>query len=322
MRSLNRRPGFTLIELLVVIAIIAVLIALLLPAVQQAREAARRSQCKNNLKQLGIALHNYHDTFSVFPPGGLYPRRASFFVMLFPYMDQAAAYNQLDFNSSFTANGGSITPAMTAFLPTIRVPGLNCPSSEMTTYAAHPNDGLTVQRANYVGISGSVYDPNNPSTILAVNSGMVYGWYVNNGILAANSKAQMRDIVDGSSNTFMVGEQGRPLLDNVTDNRGSAYCGGAWAGCYQPGESTNPGVNINQFCGPLTNVAYGINNMASGLTWASTPYQSSTPFSSRHVGGAHFLRGDGTVVFISENISFPTLLKLVNMRDGAVLGEY
>ncbi len=322
MRSINRRLGFTLIELLVVIAIIAVLIALLLPAVQQAREAARRSQCKNNLKQLGIALHNYHDTFSVFPPGGLYPRRASFLVMLFPYMDQAAAYNQLNFSSSFTANGGTITPAMTAFLPQIRVPSLNCPSSEMTTYAAHPNDGLTVQRTNYVGISGSVYDPNNTSVILAVNTGMVYGWYVNNGVLAANSKTQMRDILDGSSNTLMVGEQGRPLVDNVTDNRGSGYCGGAWAGCYQAGESTNPGVNANQFCGPLTNVAYAINNMAAGLQWAATPYQSSTPFSSRHVGGAQFLRGDGTVVFLSENINFATLMKLANMRDGAVLGEY
>ncbi len=313
--------GFTLIELLVVIAIIAVLIALLLPAVQQAREAARRSQCKNNLKQLGIALHNYHDTHQVFPAGGYYTRKGSFFVSLFPYMDQAAAYNQLDFNSSFTSNGGTITAAMTAFLPTIRVPGLNCPSSEMTTYAAHPNDNLTVQRANYVGIAGAVYSPADGTTILALNTGLVYGWNVNNGVLPANGRARMRDIVDGSSNTIMVGEQGRPRTDG-SDFRASAYCGGAWAGCYQPGESTNPGVNVNQFCGPVTNVAYGINNMATGLTWASAPYQSSTPFSSRHVGGAQFLRGDGTVVFLSENIQFMTLLALSHMNDGQVLGEY
>src|SRR5476651_2493187 len=98
---MSRRRAFTLIELLVVIAIIAVLVALLLPAVQQAREAARRSQCKNNFKQIGLALHNYHDVFTIFPPGGNYPAYASFFVGLLPYMDQGAAYNQFDFNADF-----------------------------------------------------------------------------------------------------------------------------------------------------------------------------------------------------------------------------
>jgi len=102
-----RCHGFTLIELLVVIAIIAVLIALLLPAVQQAREAARRSQCKNNLKQMGLALHNYHDTVSVFPPGAFYHGSNgaerygtgfSFHVMLLPYLDQTPRYNAFDFN--------------------------------------------------------------------------------------------------------------------------------------------------------------------------------------------------------------------------------
>ena len=101
-----RKPtvrGFTLIELLVVIAIIAILIALLLPAVQQAREAARRTQCRNNLKQMGIALHNYHDNFNIFPPGGLQASTdgggASFLAMLLPFMDQGPAYNRMDFNT-------------------------------------------------------------------------------------------------------------------------------------------------------------------------------------------------------------------------------
>ena len=103
----RRKRGFTLIELLVVIAIIAILIALLLPAVQQAREAARRSQCKNNMKQIGLALHNYHDVFTTFPIGGLKNSRGpNWRVGLLPYMDQAPAYNQVSFASSFWAHSG------------------------------------------------------------------------------------------------------------------------------------------------------------------------------------------------------------------------
>jgi prepilin-type N-terminal cleavage/methylation domain-containing protein len=321
MLTTKRRIGFTLIELLVVIAIIAVLIALLLPAVQQAREAARRSQCKNNLKQLGLALHNYHDTLNVFPPGGLFPRRASFFALLLPYIDQAPAYNQLNFSSSFTVNGGTITPAMTAFLPTIRVPLLSCPSSELTSYSTDGSgDGLTVQRSNYVGISGAALDPANTANPPLVTAS-VYGWFVNNGVLGLNSKVQMRDIVDGTTNTIMVAEQGRPRTDN-SDVRSSNWGGGAWAGCYHSYEGGSVPASDDQFTNNLTNVYYAINNMATGLTNADTPYKSSTPISSRHVGGAHVLRCDGSIVFLSENINLATLMKLAHKSDGQVLGEY
>ena len=302
-----------------VIAIIAVLIALLLPAVQQAREAARRSQCKNNLKQLGLALHNYHDTFTIMPPGGNYPGYASFFVGLLPYMDQAAAFNQFDFNSDFDNRSGyrTFTAAQAAIYTKLLVPGLNCPSSELVNFGSGTTCGAGTQvsqRPSYVGISGAVYDVNNGTTLYTSDTG--YGWYVTNGVLAANGGTRIRDFTDGTSNTIVMGEQGRPLTSGA-DNRSSMHCGGAWEGCYYPGGSTA----ANQFCQNLVNIAYGINNMGS-LTNADAPYKSSNPLSSRHVGGAHVLRGDGTVTFLSDNLNFLTLLKLAHKSDGNVIGEY
>ncbi len=101
-------------------------------------------------------------------------------------------------------------------------------------------------------------------------------------------------------------------------NRSSDFCGGAWEGCYSPGGAAGSG----QFCQNMTNIAYGINNMSPTLTQADRPYASSIVLSSRHVGGVHGLRGDGTVVFLSENMSFITLMRLAAINDGNVVGEY
>lgn len=318
--------GFTLIELLVVIAIIAVLIALLLPAVQQAREAARRSQCKNNLKQLGLALHNYHDTHNILPPGGNYPSKGSFFVALLPHLDQAAAFSKFDFTSNFDTrviNGMTFSNANATIFDTLVVPGLNCPSTELpvmvnvASCATTPTN-LRVQRPNYVGISGAVMNPATGTNSLTVGT---YGWIVANGTLAGDRGTKMSDMVDGSSNIMMVSEQGRPIITStgaVKDNRSSMWCGGAWEGCYW----ATGAANTNNFCQNLVSIAYGINNMADGLTGANNPYENNNPLSSRHVGGVHALRGDGSVVFLSENISFLTLLRLAHKNDGNVVGEY
>lgn len=318
----NRRSrGFTLIELLVVIAIIAILIALLLPAVQQAREAARRTQCKNNLKQLGLALHNYHDTFTIFPPGGNYPGLASFLVVILPYLDQSPAYNQFNFNSDFDTRSGyrPFTPAQQTLFSTLYVPGLNCPSSELPAMSL--GQGCTsflVQRPNYVGVAGAVISPTDGTTITGTNTGYSYTNLASIGVLHVNGGTRIRDLVDGTSNTIMVGEQGRPLT-NGTDNRSCMWCGGAWEGCYYPGGATAG----SQFCQNLSSVLYPINNMAPGLApGADTPYKYSNPFSSRHVGGAQFVRADGTVVFLSDNINFTTLLRLAAINDGNVVGDY
>jgi len=311
------RRGFTLIELLVVIAIIGVLVALLLPAVQQAREAARRSQCKNNLKQLGLALHNYHDTHLTFPPGGNYPGYASFFVGCLPFLDQAPAFNQFNFNSDFDTRAAYRSFMNQAIYSTLRVPLLNCPSSELKKATTNCTGGFEVQRPNYVGISGTVLSA--VDGITPYEAGTDYGAVVANGVLTGNEGVKMSDISDGSSNTLVMGEQGRPLNDGLeTDNRSCLWCGGAWEGCYYPSGHLEPW----QFCQNMVSVKYAINNMAPGLPHAAAPYMSSNPFSSRHTGGAQFLRGDGTVIFVSENINFLTLLRLCHKSDGKTVGDY
>lgn len=316
------RRGFTLIELLVVIAIIAILIALLLPAVQQAREAARRTQCKNNLKQLGLALHNYHDTTLMFPPGGLNTAsmsKGSFFVGLLPYLDQAPAYNQFIFDWDFDSRYVGYTAAQNTLYQSLKVPGLNCPSSELAAAQVSPN-AITIQRPHYVGIAGTAVSPADGVTnYITVGT---YGWWASDGLLFINSNKRIRDIVDGTSNTICISEQGRPLSSG-TDTRSSLWYGGAWEGASAntAGVQPTPGTAFNGYSQNMTSIAYGINNM-SGVGYSANPYQSSTVLSSRHVGGVHALRGDGTVVFLSENINFMTLLRLASLADANVVGDY
>jgi prepilin-type N-terminal cleavage/methylation domain-containing protein/prepilin-type processing-associated H-X9-DG protein len=293
----KRRHGFTLIELLVVIAIIAILIALLLPAVQQAREAARRSTCKNNLKQIGLALHNYAERFKLFPPGTV-PRPASFttpaafvanyeswnwMTFILPDMDQAPLFNNLNVNgqtlSAWGATANSqIFPALPAFV---------CPSDEGSGRlqsgglradfsggaGGFPAVGtFQAPKSNYLGVAG-YQDHCYPSTYTGnPNSGMLY----NMGRLG------FQDIKDGSSNTFLVGER---------DER----CGaGSWMGSRNP---AGQGVRGNDYS--MGRVSVILNDpVATGSA------NCTDGFSSSHTGGAHFLFGDGRVVFISENISW------------------
>ena len=204
---MQKRKGFTLIELLVVIAIIAILIALLLPAVQQAREAARRTQCNNNLKQIGLALHNYHDAHSVFPnvnanstlSGG------STFVSILPHLDQANSYNLYDFNqgNSSPYNQQVVSQQIAAYLcPSAvlrrNVPDLGCPTESGRAHGTYA-----------VNIGSEAYNPywsyyGNPRP--ACNGAIVYTDSV-------SRTTRMRDFTDGSTNTLMVGESAYNLPD-------------------------------------------------------------------------------------------------------------
>ncbi|MEZ5944196.1 MAG: DUF1559 domain-containing protein [Planctomycetaceae bacterium] len=206
-KSLRRQSvGFTLIELLVVIAIIAVLIALLLPAVQQAREAARRSQCKNNLKQIGLGIHNYHDAHQSFPPGEIHGNTSgtlyafawdhhigNWACLIFPFIDQQAAYNQLDFNVNPQYGGNN------QMLLRNVIPVFHCPSDPFTGLTENWGAG-NARIMHYFAVSNDVENHNGHPL---------------NGIFYNDSDVGFHNITDGTSNTAMIAEVwGRTTLNN------------------------------------------------------------------------------------------------------------
>ena len=226
----NRMKGFTLIELLVVIAIIAVLIALLLPAVQQAREAARRTQCKNNLKQIGLAMHMYHDAYQKFPSGGgsisqpgivgpgLLGYGHSQYVAILPFIDQANIYNQWNFNSidktgSDQAVDEGFCTANVLVAGRATLPWINCPSSALTNeqnaglggtpsiYTSAPTGNI--QTNHYFGIAGAVPYGNFTDTPLTAWAG---GAISTRGMIPDNKYTSIALCTDGTSNTMLIGE--------------------------------------------------------------------------------------------------------------------
>jgi len=321
-RSLRR--GFTLIELLVVIAIIAVLIALLLPAVQQAREAARRSQCRNNLKQLGIAMHNYHDTHGTFPPGGIGEKtwsqdpgqttnngphptnRICWMQMILPYIDQQPLYNQISpyFDGR---NSGGHTPSWNWPGKETIIPVLMCPSDPASPKLSGFSTPLGFQ-GNYVTCAGSTH--------FNVGNGVAL-----DGMFYAKSRTRMRDLVDGSSMSLMASElilfkDTATALGSGNDWRGlywDNFGGNVWVSTQYPPNTDQPdGLNScinNAQRAPCTLVANGSGN--------SVLYARSY-----HDGGAHGLLGDGSVRFISSNVDRTTFARLGSINDGNPLGEF
>lgn len=298
--SLKKR-GFTLIELLVVIAIIAILIALLLPAVQQAREAARRSQCKNNLKQLGLAFHNYHDVHGVLPPlvvENTYDTNGNkeswgWGAFLLPYLDQAPLYNNAGIGSGSSLESQAGTNAQT-ILTTYR-----CPSD------IGPARG---GQRNLVNAGGSNYAAYVHHAQAGYNSS-------DDGCFLRNGRIGFRDVTDGLSNTALAGEV-TYKLNNVTINMK------AWAGCAK-GDN---GDCIDEI--GITG-RWPINDTTGGLD------PNAEALGSQHTGGAHILLGDGGVRFLSENIDFKrtaaasnstaadsTYEYLIARNDGQVIGEF
>lgn len=353
----NRRQGFTLIELLVVIAIIGVLVALLLPAVQQAREAARRTQCKNNLKQLGLACHNYHDTHQRFPSAGgwyaSYPGGGtgvgwgpSQYVALLPFMDQAPLFNGWNFNTvggmdpGFN-NFGNVTLASNASLP-----WANCPSSALTNNGNKAFGGnypalafATGMPVNqYYGISGAVPFGRFTSTT-GLHTPFVGGLASERGMLPESSPQKIGSCTDGTSNTMIIGEisnkvkvsdgtqyDGRPQSQGAwfvgsIGNTGSIF-GTLWD--YGPHQSN---ITIRYTPNKKATVTAGVWDLQGVGHDASMPLgdyfcRQNTPLSSFHTGGVHVLMTDGAVRFISDSIDLETLTLLAVRDDGLPFGDF
>lgn len=309
----SRQRGFTLIELLVVIAIIAILVALLLPAVQQAREAARRSSCKNNLKQLSLALHNYHDTHQTFPIGNschnhatraVTERGLTWWYQLLPFVEQGPLYDQLDFTIddelyNQTINGVQLRFDGTAYSI------IDCPSDPTPNYRTASPRGFY---GNYAGSMGShepwLFLPDRCQTTALGGEGIFF----------ADSKIRMRDITDGTSNTIMLGEL--LISDGQTqfDVRGSIWYGYHGGGLFT---TNNP---PNWSLGDKLNSVW----CDSGT---KTPCNDSLPqrtiaARSAHAGGINASLADGTVHFLSENIDAQLWANLGDRRDGNPLGEF
>lgn len=319
MRKLLRK-GFTLIELLVVIAIIAILIALLLPAVQQAREAARRTQCKNNLKQIGLALHNYADVYLLFPPGAYWNNRdgdgtryqqGSMLTHLLPYIEQASMFEQIPFEDAPGRNVNNARNASNQLLrQQFRVPGFLCPSD---TAGSSFNNRSTVQ--NYAGSKGATSagspsggNPNGnppcPNKYLSFARGGNSGSGVSGPFFRTGKSTAMRDCTDGLSNTIFVGEV-RPECSN--------HIRQGWL-------QANNGQGMFGTLAPMNLDTCNSSN-TSGCNWWNN-WTDEFGFKSRHTGGAQFLFGDGSVHFLSENIDHGTYNDLGAKDDGNVVGEF
>jgi prepilin-type N-terminal cleavage/methylation domain-containing protein len=338
----RRKRGFTLIELLVVIAIIAVLIALLLPAVQQAREAARRTQCKNHLKQFGLALHNYHDTFLMFPrsqlggvTGSADWRGHSAHVMILPYIDQAPLYNSYNMNVWAWWDNSKGPHMVNAGLAGMqKVPPFRCPS-----------DGT-----NLPGFPGTNYVVCEGANAGMFNDGVSGGTtpQKQNGIFNIQVPVAIAAINDGTSNVIMASEQilsgGGAKTELVVSLRQAVAIPSGWTGDFMTraqlddwGTRCNASTNNQRKeTGRYWSPGVHEQTVFNVLLPPNSPYQNCTAHCSGcapdgpamigarslHTGGVHVLLADGAVKFISDNIDYQTWQNLGARNDGNPVSDF
>ncbi|WP_010581703.1 DUF1559 domain-containing protein [Schlesneria paludicola] len=322
---LRSRHGFTLIELLVVIAIIAVLIALLLPAVQQAREAARRTQCKNNLKQIGLALHNYHDIYNRLPitqydsqPAGDYLTLTCWTRAIFPQLDLATITNNWNDLQNFSIGQNAV-------LNRTPIPAYKCPSSPAPIIGLWTSAGGTLDPqlftsdvagkysggiCEYSCIANSQITPDTATPPLSGIGMMNYNTSAN----PAEVSKRFQDVTDGLSNTMMLGEVCGGA-DNYTPNRAK--------------DGTSQKLRFHNWAGQnrISFRDYKKDGTASNTTLDPCIVNcfggaGGSNLFSFHTGGAQIALGDGSVRFLSESVDFQTACRLATCQDGAIVGEF
>jgi prepilin-type N-terminal cleavage/methylation domain-containing protein/prepilin-type processing-associated H-X9-DG protein len=294
----SRRRGFTLIELLVVIAIIAVLIGLLLPAVQKVREAASRTKCQNNLKQIGLAIHNYHDANKLMPPSRLGPQYASWCVLILPYIEQDALYRQWDLTKTYYQQppAAQTTAVSLYFCPTRRSPPMVSTQFEVSGTGVpdgqeHPG-ALGDYACNGGQFGGPIVDNPACKGVMCMADGQS----------ANNHGISLTDITDGTSNTFLVGEKHAPLSK-------WGQSGPSWGeGAVYNGEFPR---NFARIAGPPS------------FSLAQSPDDLTGPwhcrFGSYHPGVCQFLFADGRVTALANSTDLPTLQALAVRNDGVAV---
>lgn len=284
------RLGFTLVELLVVIAIIGVMVGLLLPAVQAAREAARRMTCSNNLKQIGIAVHNYHDTYQKFPPSSFNQNKLAWTVHTLPFIEQQSLFEQ--FNMNLVYNAGTNNALGLRRVTTYICPSIKSPLSSISN-GGEAIAGVGTFTTSYYGVMGP--QGINPGTTTAYPFTVVgvHGGFALDGFFKQNAQSRFADILDGTSNTFMIGEI------SWDDRRGVRTRYRTWS----------RGHNQNDW-------SAGVKNFAQQINSDYTTLFNSMAFGSNHPGGCHFLLADASINFLSDSTDFGLLLSAASVSGG------
>lgn len=316
MRNRSKFNGFTLIEVLVVIAIIGIMVAILLPAVQMAREAARRMACENNLKNMGLALHNYHDTVRAFP-FGFDEHETLWTAMILPQLEQSALYGTLLFSESgagnWDASGSANQKACATLVPVFRCPSMLAPE--------HMDDAGIPNRVpiSYRGVSGNNAVSDDASTIPAGFPSVALEQQMGlNGAFFGCSAVRMGFFSDGLSNTVLIGETRTDVLHTIDGQRIDVWAfGGPQTGGWSRTRGDTGGTEYSEALGST----FGpINAEFRQDMWPRVV--SELCFGSYHNSGAHFVLGDGSVRFISEDIDLNTYRALGSINGGEVVAEF